>query len=93
MGDNYTRYSRTNKIHIILYSILNISSINALQPDGPLVKFPKFPDILCTSNVLPLIILSVTVRCIDDTPEPNTAESSCSQQSLIEWNFSKQDPL
>lgn len=46
------------------------------QPDGPLIKFPKH-----TSNVQHLIIFLVTIRCIDDTPEPNTAESSWRESS------------
>jgi len=47
------------------------------QPDGLLIKYPHFPDILNAWNIQPLTYSYLEFDTVDYAPEPKTLETAC----------------
>ena len=62
-----------------------LSTLTLCRPDGPLIKYPLFPDVINALNVQPHNIL-LQFDTIDYASEPRTAATACSLLSSSSLN-------
>jgi len=60
--------------YTLLYISIIANILTLCQPDGPVIKYPQFPDVLNALNVQPQNIL-LWFDTVDYAPEPKTAET------------------
>ena len=63
-----------------------LAILTPCQPDGLLIKYPHFPEILNALIFNPIVYSYLQFDTVDYAPEPQTAEIACRQSSISSRN-------